>query len=72
MSMEDIIRPFQNGRVSLPQQYFQQGQVGVPPLVLRYGRSGSGRTLNGSSSYNQTFYCTAYINEKSTADFGTV
>lgn len=69
--LEHIIRPFQDGRVSVPKQYFQRGQVGVPPVILRYGRSGSGKVLNGSVNVTVTNYCTAYINEKSHADFGT-
>lgn len=71
-NLENIVRPFQDGRVSIPKQYFQRGQVGVPPVILRFGRGGGGKTLNGSISFSQSNYCTAYINEKSTADFGTV
>lgn len=70
-SLEQIIRPFQDGRVSPSQQYFQAGQVGVPPLVLRFGRGGSGKTLNGSISMSESVYMTQYVNEKSEADFGT-
>ena len=68
-NLEQIIRPFQDGRVSPPQQYFQQGQVGVPPVILRFGRGGSGKLLNGSVNYSQTFYCTSYIIEKKTVSF---
>ncbi len=71
-NLEQIIRPFQDGRVSPPQQYFQTGQVGVPPLVLRFGRGGSGKTLSGSVSISSTSYMTQYINEKKEASFGTV
>jgi hypothetical protein len=70
-SLEQIIRPFQDGRTSPPQQYFQAGQVGVPPLILRFGRGGSGKVLNGSASTSVSSYCTQYVNEKSHADFGT-
>lgn len=70
-NLEQIIRPFQDGRVSPPQQYFQAGQVGVPPVVLRFGRGGGGKTLNGSISYSQTYYMTQYTNEKAQANFGT-
>lgn len=71
-SLEQIIRPFQDGRISPPQQYFQTGQVGIPPLVLRFGRSGgSGKTLTGSVSISISSYCTQYVNEKSQANFGT-
>jgi hypothetical protein len=71
MSLEQVIRPFQDGRVSPPQQYFQQGQVGVPPVILRFGRGGFGKLLNGSINFTQTFYVTAYVNEKAVANFGT-
>lgn len=69
--LEQIVRPFQDGRVSPPQQYFQAGQVGVPPVVLRYGRGGSGKVLNGSINFSQTYYMTQYVNEKKQADWGT-
>ena len=69
--LEQIIRPFQDGRVSVPKQYFQAGQVGVPPVVLRYGRGGSGKVLNGSISFSQTYYMTQYVNEKRQAGWGT-
>jgi hypothetical protein len=71
-SLEQIIRPFQTGQVAPPQQYFQLGQVGVPPVVLRFGRSGQGRILNGSVSFHESVYMTQYVNEKAQADFGTV
>lgn len=71
MSLEDVIRPFQDGSASVPKQYFEQGQVGVPPLILRFGRGGGGKVLNGSVNINVTSYCTAYTNEKAEADFGT-
>lgn len=70
-NLEQVIRPFQDGRVSPPQQYFQTGQVGVPPVILRFGRGGSGKTLNGSVSISASSYMTQYVNEKETADFGT-
>jgi hypothetical protein len=69
--LEQIIRPFQDGRVSPPQQYFQAGQVGVPPVVLRFGRGGQGKTLNGSVSILVSSYMTQYINEKTDASWGT-
>jgi hypothetical protein len=70
-SLEQVVRPFQDGQVSPPQQYFQQGQVGIPPVILRFGRGGVGKVLNGSINVTITSYCTAYINEKQSADFGT-
>ena len=70
-SLEQVIRPFQSGQTTPPQQYFQAGQRGVPPVVLRFGRGGSGKVLSGSMTVSQTFYCTKYVNEQTTADFGT-
>ncbi len=69
--LEQIIRPFQSGQVAPPQQYFNAGQVGVPPVILRFGRGGSGKVLNGSVSITVSSYMTQYVNEKSKADFGT-
>lgn len=70
-NLEQIVRPFVSGQVSPAQQYFQLGQAGVPPLVLRFGRTASGKTLSGSYSYNGSFYMTTYVNEKAEADWGT-
>jgi len=67
--LEQIIRPFQDGRVSPPQQYFQAGQVGVPPVVLRFGRGGQGRVLNGSINFSESYYMTRYYAEKAKVAF---
>jgi hypothetical protein len=68
--LEQIIRPFQNGQVSPPQQYFQAGQVGIPPVILRFGRGGNGRVLSGSVNFTESYYMTQYDNEQTTATFG--
>lgn len=69
-AFESIVRPFQDLGVSPPQQYFPVGQVGIPPVIVRAGRSGGGRVLNGSFSSTQTTYMTRYDNEKKNATFG--
>lgn len=71
MSLETIIRPFQTNDVSPARPYFNAGQVGVPNVMLRFGRSGQGKTFNGSYSSRLTNYMTQYENEKANATFGT-
>ena len=61
--VEDIVRPFQVSDKSPPRQYFASGQVGVPPVIIRAGRAGQGRTFNGSFSSTLTNYMTNYVNE---------
>ncbi len=68
---DGIIRPFVGDSVSPPQQYFQQGQVGVPPVILRFGRGGGGKIINGSINSTETFYMTQYYAEKANAAWGT-
>ncbi len=70
-AIEDIVRPFQTPAYAPARQYFNAGQPGVPPVIIRAGRSGQGKTFSGSFSYHQTFYMTRYDNEKKTANFGT-
>jgi hypothetical protein len=71
MSLENIVRPFQTNDVAPPRPYFNAGQVGVPNVILRFGRSGQGKTFQGSFSSHQSTYMTQYVNEKATANFGT-
>ena len=71
MTLETIFRPFQTGDVAPPRPYFNAGQVGVPNVILQFGRSGQGKTFNGSFSSRQTNYMTRYDNEKKNATFGT-
>ena len=62
--LESIIRPFQTGAVTPAQTYYQPGQIGVPNVILRIGRSGGGgKILTGSFSQSATFYCVKYENE---------
>lgn len=69
-NLESIIRPFQTGDVSPPRPYFNAGQVGVPNVILRFGRSGQGKTFTGNFSSRLNNYMTQYDNEKEHANFG--
>lgn len=71
MSLETIIRPLQTHEVAPPRPYFNAGQVGVPNVILQFGRSGQGKTFSGSFSSRETSYVTQYDNEKKDASFGT-
>lgn len=55
--LESFVRPFQTNDVTPAQTYYNYGQIGVPNLILRLGRSGSGKMLNGSYSNMMTVYC---------------
>ncbi len=61
---ESLVRPFQSGEVTPAQAYYLPGQAGVPNVVLRLGRGGSGKVLTGSYSYSQTFYLVKWEVEK--------
>lgn len=69
--LESVIRPFQKNDVSPARQYYNGGQIGVPPVRIQAGRSGQGKVFNGSFSSSQTNYMTKYENEKANATFGT-
>lgn len=69
--LERIIRPFQTNENSPARPYYNAGQIGVPNVQLRIGRSGQGKTFSGSMSATQTNYMTKYENEKENATFGT-
>jgi hypothetical protein len=58
---ESLIRPFQNNDVTPAQTYYNYGQIGVPNIILRFGRGGGGgKTINTSLSLTVTYYCKAY------------
>ncbi|MDB5555436.1 MAG: hypothetical protein JWL86_5420 [Rhizobium sp.] len=50
MSLETIVRPFQTADFSPPKPVVASGQSAPSNLVLTFGKSGSGRTFNGSES----------------------
>ena len=60
---ESIIRPFQTNQTSPAQTYYTPGQIGVPNVILRLGRSGKGKVMTGSYQHNTSFYCVKYENE---------
>lgn len=62
-ALETIVRPAQS-EVSVPQSYYTPGQLGVPNVVLRLGKGGGGKTLNGSISASVSSYVERFENEK--------
>jgi hypothetical protein len=69
--LEVIVRPSETLDYAPAQVYYNPGQVGVPNTRLQIGRDGSGKTLTGSFTANQSNYMTQYANEKKHTDFGT-
>lgn len=61
---ESIVRPFQTNQITPAQTYYLPGQIGVPNVVLRLGRGGSGKVLTGSYSFTETKYCVKHEVEK--------
>lgn len=70
MSLEKIVRPFQQPDFAPARPYYTAGKGAPPNVILQFGRAGGGRTFNGSVSYSRTFYMTQYVNEKADADWG--
>jgi len=64
--LESIIRPFQSNDVTPAQTAFVPGEIGVPNIILRIGRSGSGKVLTGSYTANESNYMTKYETERKT------
>jgi len=62
---ESLVRPFQSNDVTPAQTYYMPGEIGVPNVILRIGRSGSGKVLTGNYSYTETHYMTRYRTERS-------
>lgn len=62
--LEHVVRPFESRGVSLPQRYVVPNQKSNPPVMLAWGRAGRGKTMGGSYSLVQTFYCDSQIVEK--------
>lgn len=72
-SIERMVRPFQTKVVTPPQRvltdYASEGQQ---IITLEYGRSGSGKTLSGSTSITSTLYMDTKLKETSiTSSFGS-
>jgi hypothetical protein len=66
-SVATIVRPAQAPRVSPAQAYVAPGQRSRPPVVLNWGRNGSGKTMSGSYSQTITFYMDQQVVEKSSS-----
>ena len=66
-----IVRPYAAPDYAPPRQYFSGQQPSATPVIVRAGRGGQGKTMNGSFSSSQSNYMTQYDNEKKTASFGT-
>ena len=64
---ESLVRPFQTSDSSPAQVYYQPGQIGVLNVILRIGRSASGKVLTGSYTAHETTYMTKYVTERKTA-----
>jgi hypothetical protein len=60
-TLETIVRPFQTPAIGTP--VADPNQVGVPPVILSFGRSGRGKQFQGSFNETITFYMTKYVNE---------
>ncbi len=65
--LEVIVSPSQALDYAPAKPYYNPGLIGIPNTILRIGRGGSGKILNGSYSYSATFYMKQYINEKKKA-----
>ena len=59
--LEAIVRPFQTPVLGVP--LAEANQVGVPILILTFGRSGKGKVFQGAFNDTITFYMTKYVNE---------
>jgi hypothetical protein len=64
--LESLVRPFQTGEITPAQTYYQPGQIGVPNVILRIGRSASGKVLQGNYNFTETHYMTKYETERKT------
>ncbi len=69
ISLEGLVRPFQ-GEESYPRPYYLQGQRTAQPIKLKYGGSGSMKTLSTSESATNTKYCARHEVEKSDQNDG--
>ncbi len=61
--LEAIVRPSQKLDYAPAKITYAPGQVGAARTHLTIGKSGSGKMFNASTSYNQSYYCDAIVNE---------
>ena len=69
--LESLIRPFQNNDVTPSQTYYTAGQIGVPNIILRFGRNGKGKIMTGSYNDSASFYCKKYEIEQGKGGTGS-
>jgi hypothetical protein len=66
-AVESIVRPFQT--TTDPTSVVAANQVGVPILLLTFGRSGSGVSFTGTFNQTVTYYQDKVTVEQSNLDF---
>ena len=59
-----IVRPSTALDFAPAKVYYQPGQAGNPAIILRFGRGGTGKVLQGGYQATSTYYCTAWKVEK--------
>jgi len=61
--LESVVRPNQTPNYAPEQRFVPGGQKSGDPILLTIGRSGQGKTFNGSFNAKTSFYCEAAENE---------
>lgn len=67
-AFDGLIRPFQQDNSAPAVKVVTPGQQEVKRILLSFGRAGSGKVMQGSSSLNKTFYVKQHIVEKTQAE----
>ena len=68
MALERIVRPFQSFDVMPPRRVITGNGNSVAGVALQIGRTGTGRTMNGSQSYRQNVLCRQPLQRNPLAD----
>jgi hypothetical protein len=55
-SLERVVRPFETPRRQSPQRTLVPYGAATENITLVFGEGGSGKVLNGTYNYTQTFY----------------
>jgi hypothetical protein len=63
MALEKVVRPAQTGEVTPPRRVVNASEGPTEQAGFKAGRGGSGKSMNGSYSFQQTFYCEQHVNE---------
>lgn len=64
MPLESLVRPFLLPDNAPPHRLETVSEQDAPIVRLMIGLGGTGKLMNGSYSFNESFYCTAYQVEK--------